>query len=167
RLRRLAARSPGYEVRGPMSLLEVKGLSVDIPLGGAGTLRAVREVSFSVAKGEVLGVVGESGCGKTLTVLAIMRLLPRVARRRARALHFGGADLLNLSSGRIADLRGSRMAMIFQDPMTSLNPVLSIGEQLQEVYLRHGKGDRAAARMRALALLERVGIPAAADRLRQ
>jgi peptide/nickel transport system ATP-binding protein len=150
-----------------MNLLEVEGLSVDIPLGRAGVLHAVRDVSFSVAKGEVLGVVGESGCGKTLTALAMMDLLPRLARRRARALRFGGINLLRLSSDAMADLRGSRIAMIFQDPMTSLNPVLSIGEQLQEVYLRHGRGDRRAARARAVALLERVGIPAATDRLRQ
>ena len=96
-----------------------------------------------------------------------MGLLPRLARRRAQVLRFGGMDLLKLSSGAMEDLRGSRMAMIFQDPMTSLNPVLSIGEQLQEVYVRHGRGDRGAARARATTLLERVGIPAATDRLRQ
>jgi len=148
------------------ALLEVDGLVVDIPLA-AGMLHPVRDVSFSVARGEVLCIVGESGCGKSLTSLALMDLLPRRARRAARRLAFDGIDLLRLTERAMADLRGDRMAMVFQEPMTSLNPCFTIGTQLTEVLLRHRRVGRAAARERAVQLLEKVGITAAADRLSQ
>jgi peptide/nickel transport system ATP-binding protein len=109
--------------------------------------------------------VGESGCGKSLTELALMRLLPRRAVRRARRLVFAGHDLLSLDERAMGDLRGDRMAMVFQEPMTALNPVYTIGNQLVETLLRHRPMSRAAARDRSVEHLERVGIPAAASRL--
>jgi peptide/nickel transport system ATP-binding protein len=147
-------------------LLEVEGLTVDIPTP-MGTLHAVRGVDLSLQPGETVCVVGESGCGKSLTALALMGLLPRAARRGLARYRFAGEDLAGATERRMADLRGHRMAMIFQEPMTSLNPSWSIGEQLQEVWIRHRGGPAAAARERALHLLERVGIPAAASRLAQ
>ncbi|MDJ0388836.1 ABC transporter ATP-binding protein [Roseomonas sp. E05] len=147
-------------------LLELAGLSVDIPTE-AGVLHAVRDVSLTVRRGETLCVVGESGCGKSLTSLAIMGLLPPAAQRRARRLALAGEDLLSASPRRLRALRGDRMAMIFQDPMTSLNPAWSVGDQLEEIFIRHGKGNRRAARERAVALLERVGIANAGGRLAQ
>jgi peptide/nickel transport system ATP-binding protein len=130
-------------------------------------LHPVRQVSFSVARGEMLCIVGESGCGKSLTALSLMDLLPRRAERSAARLVFDGIDLLRLGERRMADLRGDRMAMIFQEPMTSLNPAYTVGNQLAEVLQRHRKASRAAARERAVHLLERVGITAAAERLEQ
>jgi peptide/nickel transport system ATP-binding protein len=147
-------------------VLDVRNLEVDIPVPG-GTLHAVRGVSLSVQHGETLCIVGESGCGKSLTSLALMGLLPAGARRRADRLTLAGEDLLAGTPRRLRALRGDRMAMIFQDPMTCLNPSLTIGDQLTETFLRHGKGDRRAARDRAVALLERVGIAAAVNRLGQ
>ncbi len=148
------------------SLLEVRDLQVEIP-SSAGLVSAVRGVSFTVDKGEILCVVGESGCGKSLTSLALMGLLPRRARCRAATLRFAGHDLAGASRAQFSELRGDRIAMIFQDPMTSLNPVYKIGSQLVEVYLRHRGGSRQAARNRAIELLEVAGIPAPAQRLEQ
>ncbi len=147
-------------------LLEVRDLHVDIPLGH-GTLHAVRGIDFHVDRGELVCLVGESGCGKSLTSLALMGLLPSRARRRAAALRFAGAELTALPERRMADLRGNRMAMIFQEPMTSLNPAYTIGNQLTEALSRHRKVTAAQARDRAVHLLERVGITAAASRLDQ
>lgn len=148
------------------ALLEIQGLDVRIPLT-TGTLHPVRDVSFSVARGETLCIVGESGCGKSLTSLAIMNLLPKRARRSAKRLSFDGIDLTGLRERDMADIRGDRMAMIFQEPMTSLNPAYTIGNQLEEALLRHRKVARKAARDRAVYLLEKVGITAAAQRLTQ
>ncbi len=148
------------------ALLEVRDLHVEIPTS-AGLVRAVRGVSFAVDKGEILCVVGESGCGKSLTSLAVMGLLPRRARRRAAVMRFADQDLAGAGPARLGELRGDRMAMIFQDPMTSLNPVLTIGDQLMEVYRRHREGGREAARARAIELLETAGVPAPAQRLEQ
>jgi len=131
------------------ALLEVEDLHVEIPLT-AGRLHAVRGVNFEVSRGEVLGIVGESGCGKSLTSLALMSLLPPRARRSAAAIRFEGRELTALSRRRMAELRGDRVAMIFQEPMTSLNPVLTIGDQLEEVWLRHRPGGRAASLARSL-----------------
>ena len=147
-------------------LLEVRDLVVDIPLA-AGMLHPVRGVTFSVERGETLCIVGESGCGKSLTALALMALLPRRARRTAARLAFDGIDLLEATDNELADLRGSRMAMIFQEPMTSLNPAYTIGNQLGEMLVRHRRATRAEARERAVFLLEKVGITAAASRLAQ
>ena len=148
------------------ALLEVERLDVRIPLA-TGMLHPVRQVSFSVAPGEMLCIVGESGCGKSLTALSLMDLLPRRAERRAAKLVFDGIDLRHLGERRMADLRGDRMAMIFQEPMTSLNPAYTIGNQLVEVLRRHRQTSRTPARDRAVYLLERVGITAAAERLAQ
>jgi len=147
-------------------LLSVRGLRVDVQVP-MGTLHAVRGIDLDLARGETLCLVGESGCGKSLTALALMDLLPGKAKRHATRLDFVGEDLTRASRRRMADLRGAGMAMIFQEPMTSLNPVLTIGAQLAAPYIRHGKGKRTAARERAMELLERVGVPGAATRLRQ
>jgi peptide/nickel transport system ATP-binding protein len=148
------------------ALLEAERLNVRIPLA-AGMLHPVRDVSFSVKRGEMLCIVGESGCGKSLTSLALMDLLPKHSRREAQTLIFDGIDLLRLRERAMADLRGNGMAMVFQDPMTSLNPSYTIGTQLTEVLLRHRRVGRAAARERAVQLLEKVGITAASERLTQ
>jgi peptide/nickel transport system ATP-binding protein len=146
------------------AILEVERLAVDIPLA-AGTLHAVRDVSFRVERGETLCLVGESGCGKSLTALALMNLLPKRAVRRARRLTFLGEDLLVADERRMSDIRGDRIAMVFQEPMTALNPAYTIGNQLTETLQRHRPMSGKAARERAVAHLERVGIPAAASRL--
>ena len=148
------------------AVLELERLNVRIPLA-SGVLHAVRDVSFQVEPNEILAIVGESGCGKSMTAFAIMDLLQRRAERQIGRLAFCGEDLARLPPGKMNKLRGDRMAMIFQEPMTSLNPVYTIGEQLEEVYLRHRAARRKEARQRALSLLEKVGIPAPEQRLRQ
>jgi peptide/nickel transport system ATP-binding protein len=147
-------------------ILTVEGLGVDIPVP-AGNLHAVQAVSFYVDRGETVCIVGESGCGKSLTALAIMGLLPRTAVRTVAWLELQGQALTGIGERAMADIRGNRMAMIFQEPMTSLNPAYTIGNQLEEALLRHRKVGRAQARERAVHLLERVGITAAGQRLRQ
>ncbi|MES2710170.1 MAG: ABC transporter ATP-binding protein [Pseudomonadota bacterium] len=146
--------------------LELRGLTVDILTDG-GVLHAVRGVSLTARRGETLCVVGESGCGKSLTTLAVMGLLPEGARRGAECMELAGENLLTASPSRLRALRGDRMAMIFQDPMTCLNPSLTIGDQMTETFLHHRKGRARAALDRAVALLERVGIAGAAGRLGQ
>jgi peptide/nickel transport system ATP-binding protein len=147
-------------------LLEAEGLTVDIPLA-EGVLHPVRGISFGVDRGETLCIVGESGCGKSLTSLAVMGLLPSRAIRTATRLTLGDTDLLTATPRQMADIRGNRMAMIFQEPMTSLNPAYTIGNQLEEALLQHRPVPRQAARDRAVFLLEKVGITAAASRLGQ
>lgn len=146
--------------------LEVDALSVDIPVA-AGMLHPVQDVGFTVNRGETLCIVGESGCGKSLTALAIMDLLPATARRRASRLVLDGESIFDVGERRMSDIRGSKMSMIFQEPMTSLNPAYTIGNQLEEALLRHRRVSRQEARQRAVFLLEKVGITAAASRLRQ
>jgi peptide/nickel transport system ATP-binding protein len=147
-------------------LLEVENLSVDIATA-RGQLHAVQEISFSVDRGQIFCLVGESGCGKSLTALAIMDLLPRRAVRKASQLLFDGADLLNLSAQKIQSLRGDRISMIFQEPMTSLNPVFTIGHQIVDVMRQHRPVTVKEARNRAVYLLDRVGISAPEARLSQ
>ncbi|MGE0848698.1 MAG: ABC transporter ATP-binding protein [Hyphomicrobiaceae bacterium] len=147
-------------------ILTVEDLRVALPVP-AGTLNAVQGVTFHINRGETLCIVGESGCGKTLTALAIMDLLPARARRTAAKLELEGRDLTRTTERAMADVRGNRMAMIFQEPMTSLNPAYTIGNQLEEALLRHRRVSRSEARERAVYLLNRVGIPSAASRLRQ
>jgi peptide/nickel transport system ATP-binding protein len=147
-------------------LIEVKGLHADLRLP-AGALHAVRNVSFSMDQGETLSLVGESGCGKSMTALAIMDLLPPRGIRWADKLVFEGQDLMTADASTMAGIRGARMAMIFQEPMTSLDPCYTIGNQLEEVILEHQKISSGQARERAVYLLEKVGITAAASRLKQ
>jgi peptide/nickel transport system ATP-binding protein len=148
-----------------MPILDVQQLEVSIPTAG-GLLKPVRDLSIHVDEGETLCIVGESGSGKSLTSLAIMDLLPRKARREARALSFAGQNLLDRSSREMSHIRGADMAMIFQEPMTSLNPAYTVGDQLEEAYLLHRRAPRREARDRAILMLEKVGIPGAAGRLR-
>ncbi len=148
------------------TILEVKGLNVNLSVP-AGILRAVRNVSFSVRKGETFSLVGESGCGKTMTALSVMGLLPQSARRWAERIQFEDEDITNADDKRMTRIRGARMTMIFQEPMTSLDPCYTIGDQLEEVLLEHKKVSRREARERAIFLLEKVGITAAASRLKQ
>ncbi len=148
-----------------MSLLEVSGLSVQFASQGQ-TVHAVEDVSFSVAAGETLGIVGESGSGKSVTALSLMRLVPAPPGRiTAGRVLFEGRDLLTMGDEEIRKVRGREIAMIFQDPMTSLNPVLTIGRQITEVLEVHLGLDARAARNEAINLLNLVGIPEAEHRL--
>jgi dipeptide transport system ATP-binding protein len=147
-----------------MPLLEIENLSVEFPSQG-GVMRAVDGVSLSLEQGEVLGVVGESGSGKSVTMLALMGLVPFPGRVTADKLSFAGRDLLTLSDRERRQLTGKDVAMIFQEPTTSLNPCFTIGFQLTETLRLHEGMDRRAARRRAVELLEQVGIPAASSRL--
>ena len=131
-----------------------------------GTVHAVNGVSFDIAPGETLGIVGESGCGKSVTSLAILGILPRAGRAVAGTAMFGGRDLLRLSDRELRKIRGREIAMIFQDPMTSLNPVLTIGRQIREALETHFEMGRAEANRRAAELLDHVGIPSANSRVR-
>jgi len=147
-------------------LLSVRGLTLDIPLA-SGMLHAVRGIDFDLHRGETLCIVGESGSGKSLTSLAIMGLLEKNIRRSADRMDFDGTELTTASQRRMRALRGDRIAMIFQEPMTSLNPAYTIGDQLIEALRLHRSVSRDTARKRAVELLEKVGITAAASRLGQ
>jgi peptide/nickel transport system ATP-binding protein len=147
-------------------LLSVRGLTLDIPLS-SGTLNAVRGIDFDLYRGKTLCIVGESGSGKSLTSLAIMGLLDKNIKRRAERMEFGGIELTKASNRQMRSLRGNRIAMIFQEPMTSLNPAYTIGDQLIEALRLHRNVSRETARDRAVELLEKVGITAAASRLGQ
>jgi oligopeptide/dipeptide ABC transporter ATP-binding protein len=127
---------------------------------------AVNGISFEIAAGETLGIVGESGCGKSVTSLALLGLLARNGRVTRGSAMFGGRDLLQLKDDELRKIRGREIAMIFQDPMTSLNPVLTIGRQLREPLQVHFGMNREQAERRSVELLDQVGIPNAADRLR-
>ena len=144
---------------GATPLLDVAGLRVAFGSTG-GSLTVVDGVGFSVGTGETVGLVGESGSGKSVTSLAVMGLIPpRAGRVRADALRFDGHDLLALPPGEMRRLRGSAISMIFQEPMTSLNPVFTIGNQITEAVRAHQRCSRAQARDRAVEMLDRVGIP--------
>jgi oligopeptide/dipeptide ABC transporter ATP-binding protein len=140
-------------------LLDVRQLTVNF-FGDAGTATPVDGVSFQLAKGETLALVGESGCGKSLTALSILQLLPRAATLGpGSAIEFDGEDLVALEEPALRAVRGARIAMIFQDPMTSLNPVYTAGSQITEAVRAHCAVGKRQARERALHLLEEVGIP--------
>jgi peptide/nickel transport system ATP-binding protein len=146
-------------------LLSVEGVTVDLPTP-RGALRAVDGVDLSLAPGSTLGIVGESGCGKTMLSRAILQLLPKRARLGGRIL-FAGRDLVSLAPEELRRLRGPELAVVFQDPMTSLNPVLTIGTQIVETLQAHLGMDTATATQRGVELLAAVGIPAPEQRLRQ
>ena len=146
-------------------LLSVRDLAVTFG-SGERTVHAVNGISYDLERGETLGVVGESGCGKSVSSLALMRLLPKPAARiTSGEIIFDGEEILGLSEEAVREMRGNKMAMIFQDPMTSLNPVLTVERQLTEVLETHRKLKRKGAITRAIELLELVGIPAAKRRL--
>jgi len=148
------------------TVLSVQALSTEFH-GGRGSVRAVDGVSFDLKKGEILSIVGESGSGKSVTSLSIMRLLPAPAGRIvAGRILFEGRDLATLSDREMRRLRGTGLAMIFQEPLTSLNPVLSIGTQITEGIVRHLGLGRTEARRRAVEMMRRVSIPAPETRLK-
>ncbi len=150
---------------GREQLLEVANLQVGFQTR-RGEVRAVDGVGFAVAAGATLGVVGESGCGKSVTALALMGLVPSPPGRvAATTMRFAGRDLLRLGREEYRRLRGREIGMVFQEPMTSLNPVFTIGNQVMETILTHEKLSRREARERAVAMLARVGIPQPARRL--
>jgi oligopeptide/dipeptide ABC transporter ATP-binding protein len=152
----------------PEPVLSFRDLTVEFDTED-GVVHAVTDVSWDLLPGEVLGVVGESGSGKSVSMLSVLGLIPRPPGRvvRGEAL-FRGEDLLKLRGRRLREIRGGPMAMIFQDPMTSLNPVLSVGDQIGEAIAAHNPGaTESAVRKRVLELLELVGVPAAARRVDQ
>jgi oligopeptide/dipeptide ABC transporter ATP-binding protein len=149
---------PLTDDRSGAALLEVEDLTVRFR-ANSGTVHAVNGVSLTLAPGGTLGLVGESGCGKTVTSLAIARLLPPTARVERGLVRLQGADLLRLPEAGMRRIRGAEIAMVFQDPTSSLNPVLPIGEQITETLRAHARLPRSAARARAADLLDQVGIP--------
>jgi peptide/nickel transport system ATP-binding protein len=146
-------------------LIAIENLRVLFHGDDGRTTHAVDSIDLTVAKGATLGIVGESGSGKSVTSLAIMGLLPKQTSAVSGAVRFDGFDLLDASDQTLRDLRGNRLAMIFQEPMTSLNPSFTIGDQIIETILRHRGGTSAQARRRAIELLRRVHIPSAETRL--
>src|SRR6516165_10196840 len=140
-----------------MALLEIENLQAHFRTP-EGVNRAVDGVSFTVESGETLAIVGESGCGKSVTANAILRLVPEPPGRIAGAIRFEGADLLKLDASAMRDIRGKRISMIFQEPMTSLNPVLTVGRQIGETLRLHQGLGQKAAEARAVEMLGLVGI---------
>ena len=139
-------------------ILEVRDLRVEIPLS-RGTVHAVDGASFDVAAGEALGLVGESGCGKSMTLRAILGLLPQPGRIVGGQVLFEGEDLASAAQSRLRDVRGARIGIIFQEPMTALNPVMRVGDQIAEGPLVHLGHSRSTARARALDLMRRWASP--------
>ena len=145
-------------------LLDVRGLTVDFEVDDE-RLRAVDDVSFVVRRGEIVGLVGESGAGKSLTSEAILGLIPRPPGRVTGEVRFRGRNLLALDEPALARIRGKDIAMIFQNPTGSLNPVFRVGDQLHEAMALHLADPRRTLRARAAEILTRVGIPSAASRM--
>ena len=131
----------------------------------SGEVRAVDGISYDLSPGASLGMVGESGCGKTMAALALLRLVPPPGRITGGSVRFQGGDLLAASKQRMEAVRGNHMAMIFQEPMTALNPVFTVGDQIAEVLTTHGKAGPREAWAEAIDLLDRVGIPAPSERV--
>jgi len=156
---------PAPTTESPQPTLSVRGLEVNFRVEG-GTATAVGGVSFDVFPGEVLGIVGESGSGKSVTALSLLRLIPDPPGKIAAGeIILQGTNLLELPYDKMRDVRGNQIAMIFQEPMTALNPVFTIGMQVMETVLTHEKVTRTEARARAISMLDAVGIPDAAKRL--
>jgi peptide/nickel transport system ATP-binding protein len=149
------------------ALITLEDLKITIPTAQGRVLQPVRGITLSVARGETLAIVGESGCGKSLTALSLMGLVPKPGRVDATRLSFSGQSLIDLRETEWRKLRGPRIAMIFQDPMTSLDPCYTIGSQMTEVMRTHRRIGQTEARERAVALLARVGVPSPAARLEQ
>lgn len=147
-----------------MPLLDIQHLSVVFPTE-AGLVRAVDDLSLTLEKGSVLGIVGESGCGKSVTALSTLRLVPPPGRINGGRVFLDGTNLIDLSEAQMRDIRGNRIALIPQDPMTSLNPVYTVGAQIIEAIELHQKVSRKEARIKAIEALERVRIPQAAERV--
>lgn len=146
-------------------LLSVRDLAVQFKTRKS-TIRAVNGVSFDLEAGETLGIVGESGCGKSVTSLAMLGILPKAGRVTHGEVLFEDIDLLKVPDSQLRQVRGNEIAMIFQDPMTSLNPVLTVGRQVTEALRKHMGMDKDEANKEAVTLLDRVGIPASKDRIR-
>jgi peptide/nickel transport system ATP-binding protein len=144
----------------PIPVLSISGLTASFSREGQ-WIPVVRDVSFDVATKETVAIVGESGSGKSVTALSIMRLIPQQSGRIEGSIKLAGRDLLTLPERAMQDVRGNEVAMIFQEPMTSLNPVLTIGFQIAEALIYHRGMSRAAAEAETVRLLERVRIPAA------
>jgi peptide/nickel transport system ATP-binding protein len=155
----LAVSAPMTTGLGHTSVLEVEELGVTFTRRGEQSTRAVDGVSFAVGPGETIGLVGESGCGKSVTSLAIMGLLPKRGVEVTGSVRFHGQELLGANDSALRRLRGADMAMVFQDPLSSLNPTVTIGIQVTEVLLEHRDMDKKQARAEAIELLDRVGIP--------
>ncbi len=148
-------------------LLAVDGVTVRFP-GDHGPVTVLDTVDLTIGRGEILGLVGESGCGKSMLARSILRLVPQPGRIVAGEIRLQGLDLLTLGEGSIRDIRGDRISVVLQEPMTSLNPVFTIGNQIAEVLARHRpRMTPRERRARALEMLEKVGIRSAAERLRQ
>lgn len=154
------------QAAGDGPLLRVEGLSVEFATGH-GWARVVEDVSFTVEAGRTLGLLGESGCGKSVTSLAVLGLLPRQSSRvvAGSSIQLGGTELVGRSERAMSDIRGNRIAMVFQEPMTSLDPAFKVGEQIGSVLRRHRGLGKRAARTRAVELLDLVGIPNAVRRV--
>lgn len=147
------------------TVLEIKNLSVSFDTKN-GEVEAVRDVSFSVKKGEVLAIVGESGCGKTVMSQSILKLLPRNSRIKSGQILMEGTDITNYKEKEMQRLRGTTLSMVFQDPMMTLNPTIPVGVQITEAILQHEKVSREEAKQRAIEMLQMVGIEDAAQRYR-
>lgn len=158
---------PRPSVNRDENLLEVEDLTVTFQTKGSKPVHAVDGVTFEVRPGQIVGIVGESGSGKSVSSLAIMGLLPRRGVRTSGQIRYRGEDLLGAGTKKLNDLRGREIAMVFQDPMSSLNPVVPIGTQVTEVLLRHSEVSRGEARAEAEELLRRCGIPDPGRRLRE
>ncbi|QAY67701.1 ABC transporter ATP-binding protein [Paenibacillus protaetiae] len=147
-------------------ILDVNDLRVNFKVRG-GVVQAVRGVTFHVNKGEAVAIVGESGCGKSVTAQSLMRLIPSPPAQMSGSINFKGQEILSKTDKQMEDIRGKEMGMIFQDPMTSLNPTMTIGRQIMEGLIKHQGLSSEAAKKRAVEMLSLVGIPNPASRVKQ
>jgi oligopeptide/dipeptide ABC transporter ATP-binding protein len=161
----LVRRVPRGSIRIAPVLLSVQHLTTTFD-GRGGRIRAVDDVSFDMRRGETLGLVGESGSGKSVTALSVMRLVQRPGRIAGGSIHFNGRDLLALGEAEMRHVRGAEIGLVFQEPMTALNPVFTVGAQIAEALLVHGKASRTDAPARATALLAAVRMPDPEQRVR-